>query len=89
MAMMVLCALFLAHPAAARGMCTEGMPCGDGCIPWDQPCVAVPKPGEREGGTHIPWELLSGTFARLAVFSGVYVGLYGIARKKSVGPREV
>jgi len=77
-----------AEPALA-GMCVESQPCGTDCIPWDQLCHVDARPGSEEPGWQSPWELLNGDLVRGGLFCWVYVMLVGVARQKSIGPREV
>ena len=79
----------LACKPAVAGVCVESQPCGDGCIPWDQLCHVDARPGSEEPGWQIPWELLNGDLVRGGLFVWVYAMLVGVARQKSIGPREV
>lgn len=89
MGQMVVVFLLLLPLAEAAGMCKDSQPCGIQCIPWDAPCRVAERPGSEDPGWNIPWELLNLQLARTIVFVGVYGGLVVIARRKSIGPREV
>ncbi len=75
--------------AGAAGPCRDSQPCGGACIPWESPCVVKERPGSEGDGWEIPWELLNGRLVRNLTFCGVYVALFLIAQRASVGPREV
>lgn len=79
----------LSSRPALASMCVESQPCGSECIPWDQLCRVDARPGSEEPGWQIPWELLNGDLVRGGLFCWVYVMLVGVARQKSIGPREV
>ncbi len=73
---------------ASAKACHQSQPCGEQCIPWDQPCRVDAPPGSRKGW-QIPWEWLDADAARIALFTGVYSMLVFVARQRSIGPREV
>lgn len=88
--MILVLALLLAPPATAAGMCRDSQPCGISCIPWDQPCVVAQRHVDGDDDDwSIPWELLNLKLVRTIAFVAVYAALLPIARRKSVGPREV